>query len=96
MAEALWHAAHYYHMERLQAICENALADQLSEENAAHFLVFADKYCDKESHFREFVVSFVTKSNKTCRNITRTDDWEVVKQQPGLAEEVFMRVIDNE
>jgi len=95
MAEALWHAAHYYQMERLQAICENALADQLSEKNAAHLLVFANKYCEKESHFREFVISFVTKSNDTCKDIADTDDWELVKQQPGLTDEILMRLIQK-
>jgi len=62
MAEALWHAAHCYQLPNLQARCEEVLADQITIENAAHFLAFADQYCEK-SCLREYIISFATQDN---------------------------------
>ena len=93
MAEDLWHAANKYELTNLQAQCENAIVKQLTTENAAHFLLFAEQYCGA-GELRDCIMSFITKDNEVCAEVVKSDAWKKVECQPDLRYEVFCRLIE--
>ena len=92
MAEELWFVAEKYHLAGLKSKCENVLATQLTVENAAHLLVFADTYCGP-GELREFVLSFITSDKNTCSKVMNTKEWSAVKSARNL--ELAVEVSDR-
>lgn len=93
MAEDLWHAANKYGLTNLQAQCENALVKQLTTDNAAHILSFADQYCGA-GDLRDCIMSFITEDNRVCADVVKSDAWSKIEHQHDLRYEIFRRLID--
>ncbi len=83
MVEELWFAADKYQLPGLKALCENEFVKQLKICNAAHFLLFAGRYCG-DGKFKDYVLSFITKDKDTCSQVMRSEEWKEVKKFPDL------------
>lgn len=81
-----------YQLVGLKAKCENTLATQLTIENAAHLLLFADSYCGP-GELKEFVLSFITNDQVTCSKVMNTREWSKVKSVRNL--ELVVEVTDR-
>ncbi len=90
-AEKLWYAAHMYELPGLQARCENALAIQITEENAAHLLAFMSlsEYREPLEELREYVLEFITKGNGICNKVIMSEGWSEIKSNPDILHEVL-------
>ncbi len=84
MAEELWFAAEKYQLPGLKALCENECVRQLKTDNAAHFLLFAGRYCG-DGNFKDYVLSFITTDKNTCSQVMKSDEWKEVKKFPEIA-----------
>ena len=93
MAEKLWFAAEKYELPGLKALCENEFAIQLTMDNAAHFLLFAGRYCG-DGKFKDYVLSFITKDKDTCSKVMRSEEWKEVKKFPDLVIAVSDKYFD--
>ena len=93
-AEKLWYAAHMYELPGLQARCENALAIQITEENAAHLLAFTSliEYAEQLEKLREYVLEFITKEIEICNGVMMSEGWSEVKSNPDIVHEVLQQL----
>ena len=91
MAEKLWYAAHMYELPGLQARCENALAIQITEENAAHLLAFMSlsEYREPLEELREYVLEFITKGNGICNKVMMSEGWSEIKSNLDIVHAVL-------
>ncbi len=72
--------------EGWKALCENRLAILLNTENAAHILVFADKYTFTK--LKREAIAFITQTSDMCRDVMKTEGWKEVSK--SLVEKVLM------
>lgn len=93
MAEELWFVAEKYQLSGLKALCENGLVKKLNWKNAAHFLLFAGRYCG-DGRFKDYVLSFITQDKDTCSQVMRSNEWKEVRQFPDLALAVSDKFFD--
>lgn len=84
MPEELWLAADKYELSGLKALCENELGIQLTPDNAAHTLLFADQCCG-DGPLKKYILTFITRDKKTCSQVMRSEEWKEVRKLPDLA-----------
>nr|XP_044996372.1 speckle-type POZ protein-like [Jaculus jaculus] len=85
MAESLLVAADKYDLERLKAMCEEALYRNLSVEKAAEFLILADLY--NASQLKKQALDFISYH---ASEIVTTAGWKsVVDSYPHLVTEAY-------
>ncbi len=87
-------AANKYQIVRLKALCEGQLLKYINIENAAHFLAFADQYCDRE--FKDHILEFIVGDTEKCKRVRETTGWQEVKDQgSSLVDEVLCRHMES-
>ncbi len=85
MVEELCFAAEKYELSGLKARCEIELIKQLEIDNAAHFLLLADRYYGGlGGKFKDYVLSFITKDKDTGSQVMGSEGWKEVKKFPNL------------
>ena len=84
MPEELWLAADKYELNGLKALCENELGIQLTPDNAAHTLLFADQCCG-DGPLKKYILTFITRDKETCSQVMRSEEWKEVRKLPDLA-----------
>ncbi len=65
-----------YDLKHLQVLCENHLAVILNMENAAHILVFSDKYTFTK--VKREAIAFITRTSDTYRDVMKTEGWKAL------------------
>ncbi|CAO2628114.1 Speckle-type POZ protein [Lemmus lemmus] len=86
MADAVLAAADKYGLERLKVMCERALCQDLSVENAAHTLFIADLHSAVQ--LKTQALNFITAH---ASEVSETSSWKtVVDSYPHLLAEVYV------
>lgn len=85
MANALLSAADKYQLERLKLMCEDALCQNLTVENAADTLILADLHCAE--HLKTMCIKFI---NSHVSEVMDTPGWSIlVDNHSHLIAEAF-------
>lgn len=91
IAEELLVAADKYGLERLKAMCEQALCSRIAVETAAQFLGFADMY--NAERLKVHTIQFI---RTHCSGVLGTESWKsLIEKQPNLAVEALQVVISK-
>ena len=84
MAYDLFYAADKYQLSHLKLLCEQQIISSLRVNNAAHIVQFAHSH--NAAVLKRVALRFISKNAMAVR---RTREWEQVKQNPEILDEVI-------
>lgn len=92
MADLLLAAADKYALERLKALCEEALCNNLDIENVADTLILAD--CHSAVQLKYQAIEFI---NNHATEVIETSGWKMmIEKQPHLVAETFKALVNQQ
>lgn len=91
MADDLLSAADKYALDGLKALCEDALCENLTTENAANVLILADMH--SVDQLKAMAIDFI---NSNAFEVMRTSSWnELVTGHPHLVAETYKALVSQ-